>query len=237
MNSSKLTILSGGAAQGLVAALAAQFKAESGCEIDGTFGAVGAMRDKLLSGTPADLLILTRALIDELAAQGHVVPGSVANIGTVLTAVAVRSGDPSPDVGDAAGLRAALLAADAIYFPDPKLATAGIHFAKVIERLGHRGRRCFAHQDLSQRRHGHARAGCCDRATPDRLHAGDGDPQHARCPARGAPAGGVRAGDRLHRRRLHARRLAATGARTGGAACRRARARARGACKTCRLSR
>jgi molybdate transport system substrate-binding protein len=48
----------------------------------------------------------------------------------------VRSGEPLPNVGNAAGLRAALLAADAIYFPDPKLATAGIHFAKVIERLG-----------------------------------------------------------------------------------------------------
>lgn len=132
----KVTILSGGAAQGLVGALAAAFKAQSGCEIDGTFGAVGAMRDKLLSGAPADFLILTRALIDDLAAQGHVVAGSAANIGTVLTAVAVRSGEPLPDVGNAAGLRAALLAADAIYFPDPKLATAGIHFAKVIERLG-----------------------------------------------------------------------------------------------------
>jgi molybdate transport system substrate-binding protein len=94
------------------------------------------MRDKLLSGTAADLLILTRALIDELAAQGHVVPASVTNIGTVLTAVAVRSGDPVPDIGNAAGLRAALLAADAIYFPDPKQATAGIHFARVIDRLG-----------------------------------------------------------------------------------------------------
>lgn len=132
----KLTILSGGAAQGLVSALSAEFKAQSGCEIDGTFGAVGAMRDKLLSGTSADLLILTRALIDELAAQGHVVPNTVVDIGTVLTAVAVRSGDAAPHVGDAAGLRAALLAADAIYFPDPKLATAGIHFARVIDRLG-----------------------------------------------------------------------------------------------------
>jgi len=128
----KLTILSGGAAQGLVGALAAAFKAQSGCEIDGTFGAVGAMRDKLLSGTAADLLILTRALIDELGVQGHVVAGSATNIGTVLTAVAVRSGEPSPDVGNAAGLRAALLAADAIYFPDPAKATAGIHFAGVL---------------------------------------------------------------------------------------------------------
>ena len=48
----------------------------------------------------------------------------------------MRSGDPAPAVGDADSLRAALLAADAIYFPDPKLATAGIHFAKVLERLG-----------------------------------------------------------------------------------------------------
>ena len=136
MNSSKLTILSGGAAQGLVGALAAAFKARSGCEIEGTFGAVGAMRDKLLGGAPADLLILTRALIGELGAQGHVVAASAADIGTVQTAVAVRSGEALPDVGNAAGLRAALLAADAIYFPDPKLATAGIHFARVIERLG-----------------------------------------------------------------------------------------------------
>ena len=29
-----------------------------------------------------------------------------------------------------------MLAADVIYFPDPKQATAGIHFAKVLERLG-----------------------------------------------------------------------------------------------------
>ena len=60
----RLRILSGGAAQGLVGALAPQFEAETGCEIGGTFGAVGAMRDKLLAGEPADLLILSRALID-----------------------------------------------------------------------------------------------------------------------------------------------------------------------------
>lgn len=136
MDSRQVAVLSGGAAQGLVAALAPRFKTETGCEISGTFGAVGAMRDKLLSGAPADLLILTRVLIDELAAQGHVVAGSAADVGTVLTALAVRSGDPVPVVADAAGLRAALLAADAIYFPDPQLATAGIHFAKVIDGLG-----------------------------------------------------------------------------------------------------
>ena len=45
-------------------------------------------------------------------------------------------GIPLPPIGDAAALRSALLGADAIYFPDPTLATAGIHFSKVLDALG-----------------------------------------------------------------------------------------------------
>src|SRR5712691_6434406 len=101
----QLQILSGGAAQGLVDALRSQFKTHTGCEIVGTFGAVGAMKDKLLAGAPADMMILTSALIAELARTAHVVTGSATDIGTVLTAVAVRTGDPAPAIGNAAALR------------------------------------------------------------------------------------------------------------------------------------
>jgi molybdate transport system substrate-binding protein len=132
----QLKLLSGGAANGLVSALGDRFKQETGADIDGTFGAVGAMRDKLVGGASADLVILTAALIAELTKAGHVVAGSAADLGAVATGVAVRSGDPAPAIGDADALRAALRAADGIYFPDPRLATAGIHFAKVLERLG-----------------------------------------------------------------------------------------------------
>jgi molybdate transport system substrate-binding protein len=66
----RLEILSGGATQGLVAALGPQFKAETGCDVGGSFGAVGAMRDRLLAGAAADVLILTSALIAELASCG-----------------------------------------------------------------------------------------------------------------------------------------------------------------------
>ncbi|HEY2135709.1 MAG TPA: substrate-binding domain-containing protein, partial [Xanthobacteraceae bacterium] len=131
-----LKILSGGAAQGLVAALTPQFRAATGADIEGTFGAVGAMRDKLTAGASADMLILTSSLIAELTLAGHVAAGSAADLGSVATGVAVRTGDPALAISDADALRAALRAADAIYFPDPKLATAGIHFAKVLERLG-----------------------------------------------------------------------------------------------------
>ena len=134
MNSSKLTILSGGAAQGLVAALAAEFKAQTGCEIDGTFGAVGAMRDKLLSGA-AGRSADPDPRADRRAGRSRPCRGGLGcryrHRADGRRGAQRRS---RARVGNAAGLRAALLAADAIYFPDPKLATAGIHFAKVIDR-------------------------------------------------------------------------------------------------------
>jgi len=129
-------VLSGGAAQGLVEALRPSFEARTGWRIDGAFGAVGGMTARLLAGEPADVMILSRALIDGLARDGHVVAASAKDIGAVQTAIAVRRGDPRPAVASAAELRAALLGADAIHLPDPEQATAGIHFAKVVRDLG-----------------------------------------------------------------------------------------------------
>jgi molybdate transport system substrate-binding protein len=133
---SNLDILSGGAAQGLVANLAPAFKARTGFDIKGEFGAVGAMADKLRSGVPADLIILTAALVARLAAEGRVTPSSIQDIGEVETALAVRSGDPRVSASNAAELRAALLAADAIFVPDTKASTAGIHVDNVLQQLG-----------------------------------------------------------------------------------------------------
>ena len=131
-----LHILSGGAAQGVVKALQEDFRARTGANVQGTFGAVGMMKEKLLSGAPCDVLILTQALIDELETSGRVAPGSAAAMGRVKTGVAVKAGEARPDVSSADGLRAALLAARGIYFPDPEKATAGIHFINVVKKLG-----------------------------------------------------------------------------------------------------
>jgi molybdate transport system substrate-binding protein len=133
---STLHVLGGGASQGLVESQRASFEAAEGCTVAGTFGAVGAMKQRLLDGAPADLLVLSRALVEELAQAGHVVPASVRDIGIVPTSVAVRAGDPAPSVASAADLKAALATADEVHFPDPQLATAGIHFARVLRELG-----------------------------------------------------------------------------------------------------
>lgn len=131
-----LHLLSGGAAACLVQPLQADFEAQHACQLRATFSAVGAMKDKLLAGEPCDLLILTRALIDGLIASGHVQAGSDRDVGVVKTGVAVKQGAAHPPIGTREELQAAFRAAQGIYFPDPKLATAGIHVMKVLQSLG-----------------------------------------------------------------------------------------------------
>jgi molybdate transport system substrate-binding protein len=60
----------------------------------------------------------------------------VRSLGTVKTGIAVKAGDAVPSVGTPEELKAALLNAHGIYFPDPIKATAGIHFMSVIKQLG-----------------------------------------------------------------------------------------------------
>jgi molybdate transport system substrate-binding protein len=75
-------------------------------------------------------------MVDALCAEGALRSDARAPLGRVRTGVAVRGDQALPDVSTPGGLRAALLAADAIFFPDPVRATAGIHFAQVMRQLG-----------------------------------------------------------------------------------------------------
>jgi molybdate transport system substrate-binding protein len=133
--SATLHLLCAGAARGLAQALLPRLAAE-GLGVEATYGAVGALRDRLADGAPCDVIVLTSALIDDLVRANRVDPDSVAALGRVHTGIAVREADTAPDVASPDALRDALLAAEAVYFPDPERATAGRHFAAVLERLG-----------------------------------------------------------------------------------------------------
>ena len=175
----QLNILSGGAAHGLVRALEAAFTKATGQTIGGTFGAVGAMRAKLAAGAPADVVIFTSVIVRELAAQGIVVPHSVTDLGGVETGIAIRTGDSAPEVADAESLTLALIAADEIYCPDPQQATAGIHFASVLEKPGHCVGSKVAAAHIPERRDGDDGDGGINRRPPDRLHSGHRDHRDA----------------------------------------------------------
>ena len=94
-----VNVLSGGAAAAVVKGVQAQFERETGSRINGTFSAVGEMRDKLVAGAPCDVVILTKPLIAQLIASGHVVEGSAKSLGLVKTGVAVKAGSRHPPIG------------------------------------------------------------------------------------------------------------------------------------------
>jgi len=152
-----LHVLSAGAAQGLVQALAPRFRAETGIALHTTFGAVGAIREKLLAGEPCDALISTHVMINELAGSGHLVRATAAALGRVRTGMAVRAGDALPDITSRAALEQALRAATDIFLPDPQRATAGIHFALVLDQLG-------IHDDVASRLRPHPNGAAAMRA-------------------------------------------------------------------------
>lgn len=131
-----IRILSAGAAQAVTERIIDAFKRDTGGEVTAAFGAVGAMKSRLTGGEGADVIILTRTMIDELANEGAVEQGSRIDLGTVGTGVAVRAGGAIPDVSTAEALRVAVLAANQVVCPDPAIATAGKVVMSLMDKLG-----------------------------------------------------------------------------------------------------
>ena len=129
-------MLSAGAAQSLIEAVRRQFETDEGVTIRASFHPVGATMEKLLAGEPCDVVVLTAALLGELARAGDVRPQSIAPLGRVHTAIAVREGDAAPDVATAPALREVLAAADEIFLPDIERSTAGAHCVTMLRKMG-----------------------------------------------------------------------------------------------------
>jgi len=134
--SGALDILCAGAVQGLVKALQARFTEATGIAVQGRFGAVGAMKEALLAGEPCDVMIVTDAMVLALQQGGTLDARSRTPLGRVRTGIAVRSGEPLPDVSTPAALKDSLLSAASVYVPDTERSTAGIHFLSVLRELG-----------------------------------------------------------------------------------------------------
>ncbi len=101
------------------------------------WGTVGALRDRVLAGERPAVVILSDAALEALAKAGHVARAAILRLGATGTGLALRDGAPRRPIGDAAALRAALLAAESISWADGSSgATAGRHFEGVIAALG-----------------------------------------------------------------------------------------------------
>ena len=132
----ELNVLAAGAVEAVVRDVVGSFEKESGHTVKLTYAPVGALRDKIYAGEPADLTIVTPVIIEQLLARGLVRPGTRTDLGRVGGGIAVRKGVPRPAIGTPEELKRALLAAKEIYYADPKIATAGAYVLQGADRLG-----------------------------------------------------------------------------------------------------
>ena len=130
-------VFSAGAVRAIVTDLAEQFRQETGNTVTFSFGTAGQTRQKLLSGEPVDVVILTDAGIDDMIRQGALASGSRADLARTGMGVGVREGAPKPDITTSEAFKTTLLKAKSLVYVDPAQgATSGVHFKSVLERLG-----------------------------------------------------------------------------------------------------
>ena len=132
----EINVLAAGATEAVIRDTVGSFEKESGHTVRLTYAPVGGLRDRILAGEQADLAIVSPAIIEQLQAKGAVQPATRTDLGRVGGGIAVPLGAPRPAIGTPDLLKKALLAAEEIYYADPKIATAGAYFLKVADRLG-----------------------------------------------------------------------------------------------------
>lgn len=127
-------VLSTLALKGAVSTLAGPYAASGGARIEADFAPTLALLDRLRGGEAADVVILTREGLDEVVREGRVAAESCVDLARSYVGLAVRAGQPHPDIATEPALRAALLGARAVAYS--RLGASGILFAGLIERMG-----------------------------------------------------------------------------------------------------
>ena len=114
VTATSLTGISSMATRALLAELTAAFAHDTGVQVQITaVGGVDAAK-RVAAGEAFDVVVLASDALDKLITAGHLPAGSRVDLVRSPVAVAVRAGAPMPDIGSAAALRAAVLAAKSL---------------------------------------------------------------------------------------------------------------------------
>ena len=129
-----IRLLSTLALKGAVERLAGQYQTTAGTKLEADYAPTVGLLRRLREGERADVLILTREGLDELASEGAVVEASKVDLARSFVGIAVMTGQPHPDISTVAALCKTLVAARSVAYS--KIGASGIYFAELIRRLG-----------------------------------------------------------------------------------------------------
>jgi molybdate transport system substrate-binding protein len=113
------------------------FEQKTGHKLIVDFNLAAVQKKRVLDGERADVIILTRAMMEDLAKQNKLAPGNIVNVAGTPVSLAARAGVPKPDISTVEAFKQTLLSAKSISYADPaKGGLSGVVAGKAIERLG-----------------------------------------------------------------------------------------------------
>ncbi len=113
------------------------FEKKTGNKVTIDYNLAAEQKKRILAGERADVIILTRAMMEDLAKQGKVAADSIANVAGTPVSVVTRAGAAKPDISSVEAFKQALLSAKSITYADPaKGGLSGVVTARAIEHLG-----------------------------------------------------------------------------------------------------
>jgi len=110
------------------------FRGITGNHVTVRYGTGQEILERIAAGETADVVICSRAALQDLARARKVEAASVRDLATSSVGVAVRTGLPKPDVRSVEAFKRALLGAESIAFTGK--GASGIYFQRLIEQLG-----------------------------------------------------------------------------------------------------
>jgi len=113
------------------------FEQKTGHKVVIDYNLAAVQKKRLVDGDRADVIILTRSMMEDLAKEKKLAPGDLVNVAGTPVALAARAGVPKPDISTVEAFKQTLLSARSISYADPaKGGLSGVVASKAIERLG-----------------------------------------------------------------------------------------------------
>jgi molybdate transport system substrate-binding protein len=133
MTTTSLKMLSSMATRELLRELAAAYQAAGLSLVESESAGGVDVAKRVHAGEAVDVVVLARAAIDKLAADGKVIAASRVDLVRSGIAVAVRAGAPRPDVSSEAAVQRAVQAAKTLSY---STGPSGVYLEKTFERWG-----------------------------------------------------------------------------------------------------
>jgi molybdate transport system substrate-binding protein len=132
----EILVLSGGATKDVLLTLVPQFEKATGHRVNVQHVLVSALRQRILAGESADVLLMPNSVLDNLAEMRKILPEGRASYGILRLVAIVRNGAPRPDISTVDTFRRALVAAPSIVYSTPASTSSGAHMASMVSQLG-----------------------------------------------------------------------------------------------------